>query len=403
MPGRRRSPGEGSIFQRKDGKWVASIEIGQAFGERRRRRFIRATREAARQELLKVQREGVKRGVADEIVTVSDLLDAWLHSASLRIAHRTLASYQDITEAYLRPTLGRYKLADLEPEHIENALRSWMKAPRRRGASDRPQSAKSLSNYLGALRAALGFAVKRRLLKWNPGSAVSAPRIEEFASGALTYEQFANVLETARGWHQGDHAPHLLVAGAAGLRRGELCGLRWGDVDTEGAAIRVSRSVEIRRDGGGLSVKPPKGRSAEWTDVPYLVIEALLAHRVGQLARLPLVDDSTPVFDDRGAIMSPEKLGKRLAGILRAAKAPKVRLHDLRHSFGTWMVNEGVSTRVVQRQMRHSDIRMATRYTKHIDPAARIAADAIGERLRRALGGDGPPDGSPGNENPAKT
>lgn len=383
MSARRRTPGEGSIYQRKDRKWIATIETGDRFGPRRRRYFVGKTREAVRQKLLTAQRAGIARG-SDEIITVSDLLDEWLATSERTCAHRTYRSYLDMAEAFFRPSLGPIHLSRLTANDIERAARAWARsAPRRKGLSG-PTSPKTLANRLSGLRTALAMAVKQHLIPWNPASAVPLPRVPPFAAKILTPEQFLRLLRAANTRFLGDYRAHVLVAAAAGLRRGEICALTWGDLD--GDVLTVGKAIEIRRPKPyTLAEKPPKNNRIERVALPEIVVDALALHRAAQARRLVGVDARTRIFDDNGQTLNPDKLGRVFRRIRANAKVPNVRLHDLRHSFGTWMTDEGVPTRVVQKQMRHADARSTERYTRNVDIGARKAAKVLGDLLRNAM------------------
>jgi len=379
MAARRRAPGDGSIYRRKDGKFEGSIEIGEPLGVRRRRRFVRATREEVRQAILAAQRAGVVRGRGSEIATVGDLLEAWLDVARVRVAHRTYAGYDEIVRTWLRPALGRVPLAELKPDQIERAVRSWL------SSGTHP---KTVKNRLDALKTALGLAVKRRILQWNPATAVEPPRVPEYVANVPTPEQFAKLLVAARTRFLGDYRPVLLLAAASGLRRGELCALTWDDFEPETGRLSVNRTIEVRRRSETrLGEKPPKGHRAADVFLPRLIVDAIESRRAEQARYLVGVSGDTRIFDDRGKTMHPDTLGKRMAKIARDAGMKGVRLHDLRHAFGTWMTNEGVSSRIVQKQMRHSDARMTARYTMQIDVGAQAAATVLDGVLRKALEG----------------
>lgn len=387
---RRRAPGEGSIYQGTDGRWYASIEVGGK-GERRRRRFVGKTREAVRQKLLAAQREGVSRGTRSGARTIADLADAWLRACERRIEHRTLSSYQDVVEAYIKPQLGTLRKERLDPAAVERAMRAWISAPRRDKRTDAHGARlrlgpTSVRYNLTVLRILLNWAVKMREIPSNPADAVQPPRTLDYEAQVLSPEEFADLLTFARTWPAGDYSTHLLVAAATGVRRGELCGLQRGDVDLEQQIIDVRRSVVVRRDTYRLALKMPKGGKGQAIAVPALVSEALRAWMDAQAQRLGHVSDATPVFDADGGLSHPDTLGKDLWRMMHAWGKRAVRLHDLRHSFGSWLASAGTSDRVLRAQLRHASQKMTDRYTKRVDVAQRAAADALDERLRTALG-----------------
>lgn len=330
------------------------------------------------------------RAVGSGSKTIAMLAKDWLAVAKRKVAHRTYASYQDVITAYIVPSIGSARLRDLKPAHIERALQGWTKCDRRDG---RPGvlSPTSVNYNLRIVRIFLNWAVKTREIPYNPAAAVDGIRSTEYEANILTPQEFARLLAFAKQWQSGDYEPHIVTAAAAGLRRGELCGLRWGDVDFRKVEISVRRAVEIRRDLGSgedrLAIKEPKGGDAETVAVPRLVIEILERWRQTQIARLGQVTPETYVFDADGDVQHPDTLGKEIWKIIRGAGVPRVRLHDLRHSFGSWLATVGTSNRVMQKQLRHKSGKMMERYTNRVEAAQRDAADALDRCLRDAMGG----------------
>lgn len=387
--GRRRSPGEGSIYQGADGRWYASLEVGGK-GERRRRRFVGKTRESVRKKMMDAQRDGVARGAGSKIRTITDLADAWLSASERRVEHRTFASYTDVVSAYIKPQLGTLRKEQLEPPAVEKALRAWINAPRRDKRKNEEGellrlSPTSVRYNLTVLRTMLNWAVKMREIPYNPADAVEPPRATEYEAEVLTPEEFADLLAFARQWASGDYSTHLLVAAATGVRRGELCGLQRGDIALEEDVVEVNRSVVVRRDSYELAIKAPKGGKSEAIPVPHLVMEALAEWFDLQDRRLGSVSAMTPVFDTSGALSHPDTLGKDIWKMLHKWGVRRVRLHDLRHSFGSWLATGGASDRVLRAQLRHASQKMTDRYTKRVDLAQRAAAEALDQRLRVAM------------------
>jgi len=334
--------------------------------------------------------------------TVSDLLDDWLAAAECEVANRTYASYKDIADTFIRPTLGKTRLRNLKPVHVRSALEAWKKWPRRDGPRkkknsskhDRPMTLSATSIYytMIVLRTALNWGVKMHELSYNPVPAVMPPLPREYDANVLEPEEFGRLLQSAKRWPTGDYSLPILLAAAAGLRRGELCALRWADVDLKKCTIEVANTLEVRRgrasdDTQPLALKEPKGGRGRdghgpLVAIPSLVAEALAKWRIEQAKRLGTISPTTPVFDADGDVRHPDTFGKEIWRIIHAADVPNVRLHDLRHSFGSWLANAGTSNRVIQKQLRHRSAKMTERYTKHVEPAQRDAAEALDLVLR---------------------
>jgi integrase len=374
--------------------------------------------------------------------SVERYLEMWLKSAALRLEHRTLASYTDIVDAYLKPTLGRIPLRSLAVSDVERAMETWLRMPRRdvpkiravrrgrgsnrevryeadaygqrlraeterelkqriefvRGLHRAPQglSAQTIRYILTVLRMALNDAVKRRYVSFNPAQAVRGPRVSAARSSVLSAAEFAELLliaEVQRGLRM---RVALLTAAGTGIRRGELCALQWGDLDLGNRTLTARRAVEVRRAIRNrvvterLAIKGPKGEREDVTEytiaIPPIVCEELLNWQRQQSRRLGRVSPRTPVFDAAGSVWHPDSFGKEVHKLIMESGLPRVRLHDLRHSYGSWLANENVSARVIQAQLRHRTASMTNRYTKHVEAAQVEAAERLDQRLRAAIG-----------------
>ena len=333
------------------------------------------------------RRSGVP--VMRERETLGRLADRWLMAKEHTCAHRTFASYRDIVASFIKPQLGEIALTKLSPEHIESAVsvgRSMPRRDHRKTKKDGPLllADRTLRYALIVLRSLLNYGVHVRAIATNPAAFVELPRVKAYEAAVLPIDRFAQLVTFSQTWRDGDLSLHLLLAAAVGLRRGELCALRWGDIDLDAASLTVRHALEVRRDGTGLSLKEPKGKKVAVLALPELVVEALRNWRSRQAARLGTVTPETPVLDTNGEWSHPDWLSKATMRCMRAAGVPGVRLHDLRHSFGSWLADAGTSTRVLQQSLRHSSLTMTEHYTSQVAQAQRDAVDALGSKLRDA-------------------
>jgi len=227
------------------------------------------------------------------------------------------------------------------------------------------------------LNTALNRAKKFRLLSVNPCEFVDPPRCERGEMGSLSPEQVQQYLEA---FDRTDLGAAIALAIGSGCRRGELLALRWSDVDLDQGTLRVARSLErvtirtAKRERYELRFKEPKTkRSRRTIALPPFAIERLRRHRLGQAERFfsagARPDGSTLLFEREGLPWNPNTFGLTFARIARDAKLPKVRLHDLRHSFASLLLAGGADLKTVSTALGHSTIAVTADVYAHVSPA----------------------------------
>ena len=375
--GKKRGQNEGSIFQRKDGRWVGVLTLGWVNGTRKRRSFYGKTRKEAHEKLtaaLRDQQRGLP--IVGERQTLQEFLRGWLEdSVRPNVRPRTLESYAEICRLHLIPTLGRLPLVKITPQHIQTLLNEKLES----GLSSRRVQ------YIHAvIRRALGQAEKFSLVPRNVARLVDSPsvsRIEVVPFDASETKKFLVAVE-------GDRLGALfVVAVGVGLRKGEILGLYWSDIDFEQQELRVRRSLQ--RIGGQLQFVPPKtDRSRRVLGLPAFVVQALRQHRSRQLEELLHADgswqDSDLVFTTlTGAPLDGPGVTRRLHRILQSNGLPRVRFHDLRHTNASLQLFKEVDLPTIMKNMGHSQISLTSEVYTHVVPelqreAARKMDDLLG-------------------------
>lgn len=381
---RGRGPGEGTIYQRKDGRWVGEVDLGHQIGpdgKRRRRRIQHygATQREAREKLaeaLKKQRENVP--VAVDRQTVDDYLHRWLVDvATPKVRPMTLRGYEQIVRTHLVPGLGHHKLGKLSPQHVQELLNAKSAA----GLSPR-----TVHHVRAVLRQALGQAVKWGLVSRNVAALVDPPRAVRHEPAFLTPAQARAFLDAVRD----DRLEALYsVAVSLGLRQGEALGLHWRDVDLDQGTLRVR--VALQRVGGQARlVEPKSAQSRRTVAMPPSVVAALRAHRARQLReRLAAGErwrDQGLVFATTiGTPLDARNVVRRFKAALRRAGLPDMRWHDLRHTCASLLLAQGVGPRTVMEILGHSQIGLTMNTYAHVMPELKRDAADLMERL---LSGD---------------
>lgn len=398
----KRGQNEGSIFQRKDGRWVAVVNLGFANGKRSRKSYYGENRKEV-QEQLTTALSGLQRGlpVVGEKQTVGAYLGWWLeHVAKPTVRSSTWTSYEELVRLHLRPAFDKVPLSKVTPQDI----RSFLNERLNKGLSSRRVQ------YLHAvLRAALNTAVRDQLLIRNVAAIVKPPRVVGKEVQPLTPEEARRFLDSIRG----NRLEALFtVAISLGLRQGEALGLRWRDVDFEAGTLRIRyalQRIKVRKtiiDGTGDSngdtkqisgfhlVEPKTKQSRRTIAVPKRTLSALAEHRARQAEERLLagsgwrvsvlacegervaVDDL--IFATRfGNPFDASTVTHRFQALLTRAGIGHHRFHDLRHTAATLLAVQGVHPRAIQAALGWENISMLNRYAHFIEEQRQAVATAM--------------------------
>lgn len=374
----KRGQGEGTIGKRSDGRWAARISDGWKNGKRLRRWVYGKTRGEVAGKLAKLQRDqntGILTTPAR--VTVAQFLEQWLtDSAKPRLRPKTYASYRQITRLHIEPYIGHIRIKELSPQH----LRRWINTLSAEGwrrkrtkadeAANRPEkrgiAPRTIQYARAILRAALQQAVADRHIEWNVATHVKPPRMTKRQIKPLEPDQARRLIAAAESHRLG---ALITVAVALGLRQGEALGLQWADVDLDKSTLYVRHALQ--RNGGTWKLVEPKSeRSRRTVALPRVVIGALKAHRTAQLEeRLAAGENWTDfgfVFCTRtGSPIDPSNAKRIFRALLKAADAPTIRFHDLRHTAASLLIAQGVNARAVAEILGHSSVTLTLNTYAH--------------------------------------
>jgi integrase len=363
---RKRNAGEGSIFQREsDGRWCGVLNLGWDKGRRKRKYFYGTTAAEVQEQLLKARSDHA-RGlpVAVDRQTIEKYLANWLEQTLRANAKvRSYESFSTIIRKHIVPDIGPVRLDKLTPQQVQSLLNAKIKAG---------LSAQTVVNIRTVLRSALAQALKWGLVARNAAALVDPPRIVRPTAYALKADESRALLEAARG--QQFEAIYLLAL-TLGMRRGEILGLSWAEIDFENRILRVSQALQ--RLETGLSITEVKTeRSRRSLAMPESVVRTLKTRRARQLEeRLKggsKWQETGLVFTNpNGGPLEPITLHRDYKRLLKAANLPvATRFHDLRHSAASLLLAEGVQLRVIMELLGHSSIALTANTYSHVMPAA---------------------------------
>jgi integrase len=374
----KRGNGEGSISRRKDGLYMARYTVQTADGPKRRTIYGKKgeSREDVAAKLTKAMadRDGGITYDAGKL-TVEEHLRRWL-SDSVRdtVRQRTYERYESIVRVHLIPAIGRIKLKTLTPAHVRALYRAKLDA----GLAPR-----SVLHIHRTLSKALKQATDDGLIPRNAAGLVKPPRPRREEIQPLDSEQVRALFETARG----DRLEALyVVAVTTGMRRGELQGLKWEDLDLEAGTLQVRRTLSEPK--GGWIFEAPKSGKGRSIRLTRRAMSALREHRKRQLeermGKAGLWSDHGLVFPSAiGTPISGGNLNRSFKVLLKRADLPAVRFHDLRHTCATLLLRQGVNPKFVQELLGHADISLTLNVYSHVLPDM---GDAAAGAMDAALG-----------------
>lgn len=364
--------GRDGITQLKDGRWQGRVTVGYRDGKQVRKPVYGRTYDECEGRLIALK-HNVRLGIppADDRVTVKQYIEDWLRdTAKPSVRPRTYESYAHILQAHVIPTLGKITLTKLTPQHV----RSLMNAKTGAGLS-----ARTVTYIRAVLRIVLGQAMLDGAVARNVAALTRAPKQERHEVQPLTLAEVKTFLGASRG----DRDEALFLSAAAlGMRKGELLGLRWQDVDLDSGTLTVR--YQAQRIGGKKVLVPPKtDKSRRMIALPALVVDGLRRHRVRQLEERLIAGsrwhDLDLVFPSTiGTIADSANVTHAFHDALLRAGLPRMRFHDLRHTAASLMLAQDVNPKVMQEVLGHSQFSMTMDLYSHLMPAAKKdAADRM--------------------------
>lgn len=373
MSPRGRANGQGSVYRYRD-RWAGQCYVTQTDGRRVRRTIYGATEREVERELGKLlDREDAGHRAPPLDLTVERYLREWLDQV---VAHRvranTLRAYRLQVERYLIPDLGKKRLHTLSARE----LRLYFDSLRRRDIGTR-----TIVYVHSTLRAALEDAMREELVERNVAKLVRVPKPARTEPSPLSVDE-VNVLLKHVERHR--LRAMFLVFVLLGLRRSEVLGLQWGDVDLDQGWLQVQRG--LHREGGTLMTMEPKTRRSRRTvPLPAIVVDALERHRDDQeKERVTLAERwpksefvfTTPI----GTPIDPRNCTRIVQTACENAGLRKVRLHDFRHGAASALLALGVPPRTAMEILGHSTLEMTMNVYGHVSlDEKRAALDKVGE------------------------
>ena len=348
---KKRANGEGSIRKRKDGRWEGRYTAGHdpATGKTIYKNVLGKTQTEVKEKLKRAIEDSAKLDMSKVgQYTVGQWMDVWFENyAKIKVRPSSHQTYRGYIENHIKPNIGSIPLNKLTSLELQKLYKKLLGNGRVERIESKKQpkglSAKTVRNINQIICSALNLAIEQRLILTNPADACALPKLEHREMKTLPVEQLTSFLREAK--ESGVFEMYYIEL-ATGLRRGELLGLKWSDIDLEHGSLRVQR--QIARIDGEIVEAPLKTKNAYRT-LP-LSADAIDVLKTQEKK----CGNSQYVFPSpTGGPISPDSVLHMLHRVLKRAGLPKVRFHDLRHTFATLALQNGVDIKTVSGMLGH--------------------------------------------------
>lgn len=351
----RNAQGSGSIRQRKDGTWEARFTTGRDPGtgkQIQRSKYFKTQREAAK--FLQKTLAAIDAGtyVEPSKMTVAQWLEAWLVEYTGDVKPYTKRAYATNIKNHIIPALGALRLEKLTPLQVQKFYNECMREPKN-------LKPKTVKNIHGVLHSALKQAVMNGLIRSNPTESCTIPRIERIEIKPFDDAAEKSFLQAI----EGDKYERLFIVDLyTGMRKGEILGLRWSDIDFDQGTITISKQLQVEPFKGGRYYLAPLKNDKERiiTPAPYVMQILREQRRYQNEARL-LAGGAWEEGDIPGLVFTNETgkhlchqtIGTRYKKLVKAAGLPDARFHDMRHSYAVAAIRAGDDIKTVQSNLGH--------------------------------------------------
>ena len=347
----------GHIRQRGENRWELKFDLGRdpVTGKRETRyHSFKGTKREAQAELIRLSASALKGDYIDATAeTVGQFLNRWSRDwATHNLSPTTLERHRVLIDKQILPHIGHHLIQKLRPVHLAELYGKLLREGHAAGGG---LSSRTVGLVHRLLHRALGHAAKWGVVQQNAASLVAPPRVTAGEIEIIREDEIQVVLRKLRGRSMYTIAALAL---STGMRRGELLGLRWQDVDLNSGTLRVVQSLEQTK--AGLRFKAPKTKHGRRTiTLPPSIVAELRTHWKAQqeqrlalgLGKAPETALVFPTWD--GKPRSPGALTQEWTRAMKDADM-KVTLHALRHTHASSLIAAGVDVLTISRRLGHA-------------------------------------------------
>jgi integrase len=369
-------------FRKRGDKWSFTVDIGRdpKTGKRKQKTVsgfrTKKEAEAACAELLNQLNKGYYIEASNQ--TLGEYLEEWLNDyAKTKVKPSTFKNYRNAVYGRIIPELGKIRLKELKLHHGQKFVNMLVKEGKR------PSYVVGLYRIL---HVALEQAVKLEKIPRNPFDGVECPSLKREKKKTWTVEEAKRFLQFAK-LDSPIYYMAFLIAIHTGMRKGEVLGLRWQDIDFERKRLSVTQSL-VKVQGKYIISDLKTTSSNRVITLDDVLLSELKKHKALQNQQKLLLGGGYKDLDlvcanEFGDYLSPSTINHKMAQICEKAQVPKIRFHDLRHTHATWLLQLGENVKVVSERLGHSSTTITLDVYSHVTPDMQEKA---AEKIEKIMG-----------------
>lgn len=374
-----------SVFKKR-GRWAVRIDLDrEKNGPRHRKSYgtyrTKAEAKAKEREVLNSRARGLD--LSAQSTTVEEMVERYIQNCEIRcVGMKTIERYRELLRLQVNPHIGSLTLEKLRKAHVAEFIATLTRRGNTRtGAGLAP---KTIKNTLSLLATSLEWAVEMEVIQYNPASRVRSPKVPKRTAKAIDEAEACRLLEYAEA--EGSLWGRLFtISLTVGARRGEVAALKWSDIDWTAGTVTICRALS-KTVTAGVLVKPTKTGNVRAVKLSPMALRALQSqHAIQTAEKLKNRDyqDASWVFaNPLGETLNPVSISNAFKRIATAAEISTTRLHDLRHTFASWLIADGENIETVKDALGHStSYTTLTTYAHAVKRATAAAVESIDARL----------------------
>lgn len=353
-----------NIYKRKDGRFEGRVPVGyQENGKIKYKSVYARTLSEVKEKMSEVHSVKQNQPVSAIKLTVNEAAEQWLSSAKLRVKESSYVNYVNIVNKHILPILGREMMMNLTTSKLNNFINFKLTSGRLNGKGG--LSAKSVGDIMTVYHSIENYAAREFGIKETH---FTMPKIEKKQTDILTSSERKR-LENYLIHNQNKTNIAILLCLFTGLRVGELCGLKWEDIDFDNAVLSVKRTVQrVSKNGKSqVIIGTPKSKTSVRTvPIPAFVLNILRNYRnCGDFY----------IITGKGKPTEPRTMQNRFKVILKSCNIRNVNFHLLRHTYATVCIEKGFDPKTLSELLGHADA--AITLNRYCHPSMQIKKDYV--------------------------
>ena len=385
---KRRPNGDGMIRQKKKGQWEGRIVVGHKENCNPIFRYVYAKTQKELLDKLRYKIDEFRDTelTEDSKMSLSEWLDKWIAEYMTgTVRESTLRGYKRYVESYIKPALGEKPIAFFTTSQIQKFYNNLKKNGRinNRHIYGEGLASSTVNGVHCVLHEALDMAVKAHIISKNPTNGTTVPKGIKNEMKVLTDEQldtFMKIIDREEHWHD-----FFYTELTTGLRRGEICGLKWSDFDGETGKLNINRSIQVK-NGIIIEGQTKTGKGKRSFYLPVSTANVLRERKKKAINEWIFNDPLRPDFP-----VAPPAAYRKMKELLEKANLPNIRFHDLRHTFATHALTSGVDAKTLSGILGHTNASFTldtyTHVTTDMQQRASVIVgsfmnDILGEELK---------------------